>query len=101
MHVDSLLRVRFMEVFVAWCPAFISLIQNEFLVKQTEYQDTFLFLSQSPASHHHKDVLTKYGSKPQATSGKHLKVCSRNGLSGSKTTLINSEVSVFDVSEVG
>ncbi|KAI4466147.1 dual specificity protein kinase [Holotrichia oblita] len=49
------------------------------------------FCLQSPASHHHKEVL-KYGSKPQATSGKYLKVSSRNELTSSKSSLINSEV---------
>ncbi|XP_017785294.1 PREDICTED: dual specificity tyrosine-phosphorylation-regulated kinase 4 isoform X2 [Nicrophorus vespilloides] len=52
-------------------------------------------IQKSPASHHHKDVLTKYGTKPStASSGKHhhLKVSSRNGLSSSKTSLINTEL---------
>ncbi|XP_065163782.1 dual specificity tyrosine-phosphorylation-regulated kinase 4-like isoform X2 [Atheta coriaria] len=52
----------------------------------------------SPASHHHKDVLTKYG-KPQtssAASGKHLKVSSRTSLSSSKSSLINSELPHLD-----
>lgn len=53
------------------------------------------FVLQSPAAHHHKEVLaTKYGSKPQSTtSGKHLKASSKIGHSTSKTTLIHSEVS--------
>lgn len=48
---------------------------------------------QSPASHHHKDVLAKYGTKTaQSVTGKHLKVVTRNGLSSSKNTLIHPEV---------
>lgn len=56
---------------------------------------------QSPASHHHKDVLSKYSggsggvSKPQSTaSGKHLKVSSgsRTALTSSKQALIHPEV---------
>ncbi|KRT80329.1 phosphotransferase, partial [Oryctes borbonicus] len=51
--------------------------------------------SYSPASHHHKEVL-KYGSKPQATSGKYLKVSSRTELTTSKTSLINSELPLLE-----
>ncbi|KAK9692633.1 Protein kinase domain [Popillia japonica] len=52
----------------------------------------------SPASHHHKEVL-KYGSKPQATSGKYLKVSSRNELTSSKSSLINSELPLLESSK--
>ncbi|XP_022911658.1 dual specificity tyrosine-phosphorylation-regulated kinase 4 isoform X2 [Onthophagus taurus] len=55
----------------------------------------------SPASHHHKDVL-KYGSKTQSSStGKYLKVSSRNGISSSKTSLINSELPLLENGKSG
>lgn len=50
-----------------------------------------MLVFESPASHHHKDVLSKYGSKPTAAGGKY-KNSSRNVLSSSKSSLISTEL---------
>lgn len=53
----------------------------------------------SPATHHHKDVLSKHGTKPQTANVKHYKLSSKIGIFATKNTYINSDLPTLENSK--